>query len=399
MTTLRAQPTLARCTAGASRDRGAALIAAVLIAAVIAAIAVALTTRDQYSILSVSRMQENAIVDSLVRSLEVQAAVALSADLENSRHDGEEESWSSDRYVATQGAFEGEAHLLDAQRLFNLNALAFQAPDAATGADGDVPPPVDENSGEDAPAGDEAARRALLNVAPGIRDAVPDAPPGSTDTPPTDPAGDPGVAGEEGAETLSPQQIAVARFHLLLQALGLPAELVPPILDWLDADSETRFPNGAEDEYYTRLDEPYRAANGRFADVSELRLVRGMTPEFYAKLAPFVTVLDNAVPLNVNTAPAELLMSIGPGIDRATADLLVSSRQVQAMTELSMWLRHPLLVGRPLLQAGLATRSSLFELRTRIDSDELPSFRRSLIERTAPNRLRVIRRERHYTDG
>jgi type II secretory pathway component PulK len=376
--------------------RGAALIAAVLVAAVIAAIAVALTTRDQYSILGVTRLQENSRAATLVRAVEVQAVIALSQDLENSRHDGEEEPWFGARFDASEGDLEAQARLFDAQRLFNLNALAFQPPaDDGAADDGrggnDVPPPVDEPVSEDSGADDAAARRALSDLAPELRDAVVPGTPGDTgDTP--------GAEGDQ-QKALSPQQIAVARFHLLLQALGLPVELVPPILDWLDTDSDTRFPNGAEDEYYTRLDEPYRAANGRFADISELRLIRGMTPEIYAKLAPFVTVLDNVVPLNVNTAPAELLMSIGPGVDRATAELLVSSRQVQPLTDVTEWLRHPLLAGRPLLQAGLATRSNWFELRTRIESDEMPTFHRSLIERSSPDRLRVARRERLYTDG
>ena len=375
-------------------QRGAALIAAVLIAAIIAALAVALTARDQYAILGVSRLQEQAIAGELTRAIEVQAAAMLGQDLENSREDDEGEAWAQTEFVASHGSFEATAQLRDAQRLFNLNALAFQPPQAPAGeTTGDppgdaVPPPIDDGpDGHAAPSDDGAASRALGNVVPESSGAAPATGP--------DPAGDPAT---EDAQQLSPQQIAIARFHLLLQALQLPEEIAPAILDWLDTDSETRFPNGAEDEYYTRLEPPYRAANGPFADVSELRLVRGITPEIYEKLAPYVTVLDNAVPLNVNTAPAEVLMSLGPGLDRGTADLLVTSRQIQPWTTVSDCLRHPLLAGRPLLAQGLATRATLFELRTRIAGDDGIVYRYSLIERTAPNRLRVVRRERRYND-
>jgi general secretion pathway protein K len=211
-----------------------------------------------------------------------------------------------------------------------------------------------------------------------------------------------GEAGSPAAgdgDALSPQQVAIARFQLLCEALDLPPAIVPAILDWVDADSETRFPNGAEDDYYTRLERPYRAANGPFGDVSELRLVRGVTDEIHARLAPFVTVIGRATAINVNTAPAEILMSLGPGIDRGTAEILIGSREIQPFTSVEMLLQNPVLLGRPLLATGLSTSSSYFELRTRAVGDDLPYFRRSLLERTAPTRLRVVRREVLYSDG
>lgn len=385
--------------------RGAALIAAILIAAIIAGIAVALTSRDQFSILAVSRLRETATVDDLVRELEVQAVRVLASDLEQSRHDGVEEEWHTIEMQSARGDLTAFARMEDAQRRFNLNALSFQPGDAADAGDEDldssVPPPVDETPLDAAPAdaapdpqaaepaagANGAATRALADVVPGIR--------GGTDGA-TSPAADPN--GEEGGE-LSAQQIAVVRFHLLLQALDIPQEVVPALLDWLDDDSETRFPNGAEDDYYTRLDEPYRAANGPLADISELLLVRGMTAEIYAKLSPFITVLQPAVTINVNTAPAEILMSLGPGIDRATADLLVSSREIQPLVDLAALMKHPLLAGRPLLESGLTTSSSIFELRVRIEGEGPPVFHRSLIERSSPDRLRVVRRDRLYADG
>ncbi|HMM75838.1 MAG TPA: type II secretion system minor pseudopilin GspK [Gammaproteobacteria bacterium] len=375
------------------RARGAALIAAVLVAAVVAAIAVALSTRDRYAILGLTRLDEQALATALTREVEVQAAAALSADLEQSRHDDAQEAWARAEYGAARGDFAAVGRLRDAQRLFNLNALAFQPPAAGSEApDTGVPPPV-EDADEGGAREDGRAMRALRELA---GDAPAGTPPATSAAPAT-----PGADGDAapGAETLSPQQIATARFTLLLQALQIPPEILPPLLDWLDADGDTRFPNGAEDEYYTRLEEPYRAANGPFADVSELRLVRGITPEIYAKLAPHVCVLGSSVPLNINTAPAEVLMSLGPGIDRPTADLLIGSREIQPWVNVAAFLKHPLLAGRPLLAQGLTARSSWFELRTRIESSAGAMFRRTLIERLAPNRLRIARRERLYVDG
>lgn len=359
------------------RARGAALIAAVLVAALVAALAVALTARDRYAILAATRAAEQARADALLREIEIEAAALLGRDLEESGYDALDEAWARTTLRARRGAWEAVGELRDAQRSFNLNALAFQPPPAAD----DFVATPEPTPTADGVAGDPAAQalRALL------ADAGTSAPPAADGATPHPPP-------------LAPQQIASARFALLLQALRLPAEILPALLDWLDPDSETRFPNGAEDEYYTRLDPPYRAANGPLAARSELRLVRGITPEIYAKLAPYVCVLGNSVPVNVNTAPAEVLMSLGPGIDRPSADLLIAAREIQPWPSVDAFLQHPLLAGRALLAPGLTTRSRWFELRVRVTNGDDTWWRRALIERLAPDRLRVVRRERLYVD-
>jgi general secretion pathway protein K len=211
-------------------------------------------------------------------------------------------------------------------------------------------------------------------------------------------AQEPNDAGGRGSG-LSDQQVAMARFHLLLRALELPPELLPAILDWLDADGDPRYPSGAEDEFYSLREPPYRAANRRFEEVSELRLVRGVTEEIYERLRPFVTVLDNPTPINVNTAAPEVLMSLAPGIDRSSAELLVRSRAAQSFVDLETLLAHPLLVGRPIVATGLSTDSNWFELRTRIDGEGLPHHRVSLMYRAGPDRIVTLRRRHVYPDG
>lgn len=57
--------------------------------------------------------------------------------------------------------------------------------------------------------------------------------------------------------------------------------LVDSILDWRDPDNDPGI-NGAEsDDFYLRMDPPYYAKNGPIDDISELLLVKGMTPEIY----------------------------------------------------------------------------------------------------------------------
>jgi general secretion pathway protein K len=52
------------------------------------------------------------------------------------------------------------------------------------------------------------------------------------------------------------------------------------IQDWIDTDDATR-PAGAESDYYQGLSTPYFAKNGPMDDLSELLLVKGVTPAMY----------------------------------------------------------------------------------------------------------------------
>ena len=52
------------------------------------------------------------------------------------------------------------------------------------------------------------------------------------------------------------------------------------ISDWIDADDATH-PAGAESDYYQGLNPPYNAKNAPLDDLSELLLVKGVTPAMY----------------------------------------------------------------------------------------------------------------------
>lgn len=114
------------------------------------------------------------------------------------------------------------------------------------------------------------------------------------------------------------------RLRRLLQALELPTELLDPLVDWIDGNDEPFSPAGAEDTYYLGLEKPYRTANRPLASTSELLLLRGIDVETFDKLSPFVSTLQETVPINVNTAPLEILMALG--LERADAEAVVETR-------------------------------------------------------------------------
>lgn len=64
----------------------------------------------------------------------------------------------------------------------------------------------------------------------------------------------------------------------LLALPGMTQEIAEAILDWLDPDDAARL-NGAESDYYSSLEPGYAPRNGPIADLDELLLIRGVTPE------------------------------------------------------------------------------------------------------------------------
>lgn len=56
--------------------------------------------------------------------------------------------------------------------------------------------------------------------------------------------------------------------------------IVDSIIDWRDTN-DLHMLNGAEEDYYNALENPYSCKDGPFDSIEELLLVRGMTPEIF----------------------------------------------------------------------------------------------------------------------
>ena len=137
------------------------------------------------------------------------------------------------------------------------------------------------------------------------------------------------------------------RFQRLLVALELPPELAEGVVDWLDPDQEPRFSGGAEDQDYLLAQPPYRAANSWLRSRSELRLIKGFTPEVYRRLAPYVTALPDRTPVNVNTAPLPVMMSLIPGLSMEDAQNLVEARGGNGgYQDISSFQNQPKIIGQ-----------------------------------------------------
>jgi general secretion pathway protein K len=119
--------------------------------------------------------------------------------------------------------------------------------------------------------------------------------------------------------------VYVKQFQRLFgQIPGLDASqasaIAEAIRDWIDVNQVPGGSGGAEDSEYQGLAQPYRTADQALQSPTELLAIKGVTPEIYRALAPFVTALplgggSAPTPINVNTAKAEVLYSLSDQID------------------------------------------------------------------------------------
>ena len=123
-----------------------------------------------------------------------------------------------------------------------------------------------------------------------------------------------------GATDPNERALQLKWFTALLAALDLPTALAVALEDYVDADNQ----GPMEDLAYLGKPEPYRTANQPVQSVDELNRVEGFDEKVMAKLKPFIAAIPEitppaqgalaptipVTPLNVNTAPAEVLDAV-----------------------------------------------------------------------------------------
>lgn len=159
-----------------------------------------------------------------------------------------------------------------------------------------------------------------------------------------------------------PNDVEINRFRHLLEVLQLDPSLADAVVDWIDPDSQPRFPDGAEDDYYQGLDPPYRAANQPMASTSELLLVKGFTRKIYDTLKPYVAALPTTTPVNINTASLPVLEAMFPNVPAGDIQQLVDKRQSTPYTTVKSFLADPVFAGLKVSANGLTVASYYFQI-------------------------------------
>lgn len=130
------------------------------------------------------------------------------------------------------------------------------------------------------------------------------------------------LVGANGA--VQPEMLAIIK--RLFEAFDLPSALADALADWMDADSLALGIGGGENASY--LDQDYHVKNAPLDNIQELLLVIGFDAEILAKLRTVAIVRrsQGITPVNINTAPREVLMSLSPNISSSDAEAVISER-------------------------------------------------------------------------
>jgi len=172
------------------------------------------------------------------------------------------------------------------------------------------------------------------------------------------------------------------QFQRLLVILDLNPRIAGLAADWIDADQDTGFPDGAEDSIYTGLTPPYRVLNRTLANVTELSALEGMDQASFNVLLPHVTALPHGTQINVNTATPVVLQSLDPNLDATAVEGLLSERADAGFADYAQ--TFSTLVTNPAMFAQLTETSGFFQLKAVVQIDTVRVTYYSVLSRS-PN--------------
>jgi general secretion pathway protein K len=186
-----------------------------------------------------------------------------------------------------------------------------------------------------------------------------------------------------------------------------PPTIINSVKDWLDKDEDLITGlSGAESDYYEELDPPYACKNAPFDHISEVRLVKGITPELFSGLAgagglgDYITVYGAekqndetfSFPgkININTAGLPVLKVLVPQENEDFANLLIDYRDAVSgtaytndLTNINWYKSIPGFAGVTLSPELISISSNVFRIVATAD-----------LEGTRSTTAAIIRRER-----
>lgn len=177
-----------------------------------------------------------------------------------------------------------------------------------------------------------------------------------------------------------PDEDQVVIFGRLLRNLQLDSGLARRVAAFVAAG----MPVGTEplDPAKDTQATPVTGAPVKILQVEDLLAVQGVTPAIIERLRPFVTVLpDHNTPVNVNTAPAEVLAAVVPDMSVSEANTLIVRRKQAAWRGVNYFSDEVHGSTRGLKDRTYDVRSDWFLVDTRIRLDRAALDAQALIHR------------------
>lgn len=203
-------------------------------------------------------------------------------------------------------------------------------------------------------------------------------------------------------EDLTARPLGSMQFRALGRAVGAPDSrmraIADSLTDWLDADT-TPLPLGAEDGAYAGLTNPYRTGGAMLAEVSELRAVKGVDPETYRLLRPFLCALPTArlSPLNVNILTPDqaplLTMLTNGAVGPEQARAVIAGRPRDGWVDAAAFWAQPALATVQVEQEArdqVTVLTRFFDLRVDVEMGGSRAVRTALLEAGTDGRVRTV---------
>jgi general secretion pathway protein K len=178
----------------------------------------------------------------------------------------------------------------------------------------------------------------------------------------------------------APMEQALAR---LVQLAGAPADATPRLVEAVKGSVLAESAATAASGVPLVALRPQRWRELAWFGIDEATL---------ARLAPFADLLPQASPVNVNTAPREVLAAVIPQLDLGGAERIVQQRQRQPLRSLAE-LQALLPEGAEAPPERVSVGSQMFHVSGRLRLEERVLEERSLLLRR-DNRVDVLQREK-----
>ncbi|MDH4235349.1 MAG: type II secretion system minor pseudopilin GspK [Gallionella sp.] len=193
--------------------------------------------------------------------------------------------------------------------------------------------------------------------------------------------------------TINPAEVAV--FARLLGNVQLNPALAQATADLMAAalnKSETAGHDNQPRDNQPRDNQP-RPQPMNLAHVDDLLAVPGFTPQMIGNLDGFVIFLPRATPVNVNTAPAEVLAAIIDELSLPDAVTLVESRNTASFRNLKDFTHR--LPGKSISETDInaSVSSNFFLVNGKVRMNRASLDMQALIERTGPSTKLIRIRE------
>lgn len=153
--------------------------------------------------------------------------------------------------------------------------------------------------------------------------------------------------------------------------------LILAIADWITPGQ----PHNEYEKYYMDLAPPYRAAHRPMASVSELRLIKGMTPALFNALQPYVTALPTSTAINVQTAPAPVLAALSPKMTVATGKAIEKARAQTTIPTTQAFLNLDMVKNHEIPPGKIIAISTYFLVETTVTIEKQQVVLYTLLER------------------